>query len=569
MELQGIAVSAGIGIGRVLAVAPAELDYSHVVPAGAKAEQERLNKAVAAFTEATRSLAQAARQKAGEQQAGILEGQLTMLSDPLLQRQLSDKLKAGESAEGAVDSVCQSFMELFASTGDELMAQRAADVSDLRTRLLSLLLGQEQPDLSALPEETVLVVHDLTPSMTTTLNAGHVAAIVSETGGFTSHSAILARAMELPAVLSVPNALNAIPTGATAVVDGGSGIILIEPEAELLHTYKEKQAALLADKAALSAFRGKPTRTASGGEIRLLGNIGSPQDAQAVARATGEGIGLFRTEFLFMNRPTLPTEEEQFSVYRQAAEQFPQGEVIIRTLDVGGDKAVPCLELPREENPFLGFRAIRYCLAHQEIFSTQLRALLRASAFGPIKVMLPLVTRLSEMRQARTLLEEQKAALDREGTPYNRELPLGIMVETPAAVLMADLFAQEADFFSIGTNDLTQYTMVADRGNLQVAHLGSPFDPAVLRAIRQTVVAGHVAGIPVGMCGEAAADPRLIPLLLAFELDEFSVSASSVLSTRREISQWSLTKACQIASEAMALETEAQVKAYLEQQLSP
>ncbi len=568
MELRGIAASGGIGVGAALVVVPPALDWSHVVPAGTEQERQRLDAATAAFTERTHALAQAAREKAGDHQAEILEGQLAMLSDPALQKQLTQRLEAGACAEEAVDGACQTFIDLFSSTGDELMAQRAADVSDLRRRLLILLLDQEEPDLSALPEGTVLVVRELTPSMTTALNVQNVAAIVAETGGLTSHAAILARATGLPAVLSVPDAANAIPQGCDVVVEGSAGVVLAEPSRETLAVYEEKRAALERDRAALEVFRGKATSTADGGRVKLLGNVGSPQEAAAAAEATGEGVGLFRTEFLFMDRPSLPTEEEQFLAYKAAAESFPQGEVILRTLDAGGDKALPSLRLPREENPFLGLRAVRLCLRERELFAVQLRALLRASAYGPIKVMLPLVTRLSELRSARELLEEQKAALDREGVPYDRDLPLGVMMETPAAVVMAQTLAREADFFSIGTNDLTQYLMAADRGNPAVAEVGSPFDPAVLRAVRHIVSAAHDAHIPADMCGEAAAEPRLIPLWLAFGLDEFSVSPSSILATRREIARWDAAQADALAQEVLALETEEAVRRRLEDALA-
>ena len=567
MELRGIAASVGVGIGTAVRVVPADLDYSHVSSAGAEAEQARLDAAVAAFTEKTRTLADAAREKAGEHQAEILEGQLIMLSDPFLQGQLAEKLSGGACAEQAVDEVCQSFIDMFTATGDELMAQRATDVGDMRSRLLSLLLGREEADLAHLPAGTVLVVHDLTPSMATALDTAHAAGIVAETGGVTSHSAILARAMELPAVLSVPGALDAVSDGDALVVDGDKGLVLVKPEAGLLKEYEAKRARQLADRAALGQFRGRPTHTADGKAVQLYGNIGSVADAQAVAEATGEGVGLFRTEFLFMDRSALPTEAEQFEAYKAAAQLFPAGEVIIRTLDVGGDKDIPYLGLTREENPFLGFRAVRYCLDRRELFLTQLRALLRASAFGPVKIMLPLVTRLTEPRQARALLEVAKGDLDREGIAYNKDVPLGVMVETPAAVLMADALAREADFFSIGTNDLTQYTMVADRGNPQVAAIGSPFDPAVLRAVRQVITAGHAGGIPVGMCGEAAADPRLIPVLLSFGLDEFSVGGSSILAARREIARWGKADADRVAAGAMELETEEEVRAALEESI--
>ena len=561
--LHGIGASEGIGIGTAVLVAEPDLDYSHVTPAGPQAEKARLAAAVDTFIQKTSALADTMREQVGEKQAEILSGQVMMLSDPYMQSQMNDVIDAGSCAEGAVDSVCRMYADLFSSMDDEMMRQRASDVGDLRARLLGLLLGREAVDLSAVPAGSVLVARDFTPSMTAALRRENVAAIVTEAGGFTSHSAILARTMSLPAVLSVPGVTALVKSGDTLVVDGGEGAVLQNPEPSQLKAYRARQAELAAQRAALEQFRGLPTRTADGREVQLFCNIGSDRDLAAVLENTGEGVGLFRTEFLFLDRAALPTEEEQFQVYRTVAEGLAGREVIIRTLDVGGDKDIPYLGLKQEENPFLGCRAIRYCLGHQEMFRAQLRALLRASAFGKVRIMLPLVTRLDEVRAARALLEELKGELDRSGIAYDKNIPLGVMVETPAAALIADLLAREADFFSIGTNDLTQYTMAVDRGNADVAYLYSPLDPAVLRSLRAVIRAGKAAGIPVGMCGEAAADPRLIPLLLSFGLDEFSVSPAAVLSTRRAIAGWTAAGADAVAERAMALATEAEVAALL------
>ena len=561
--LQGIAASAGVGIGTALRVIPVDVDYTHVTPAGPDADKPRLSAALDAFISATAAMAEAAKARVGEHQAEILTGQVTMISDPFMKLQMEEKLDAGMCAEAAVDAVCQDFMDMFTATGDELMMQRATDVGDIRFRLLCLLLGRENTDLSELPDGTVLVVHELTPSMATGLDRAHVAGVVTETGGATSHSAILARSMELPAVLSVPDALGAMQDGQSVIVDGGKGAVLVDPEAKILADYRAKVEAQRADKLALEAFRGKETRTADGANADLYGNIGSADDAKAVFDATGEGVGLFRTEFLFMDRTNLPTEEEQFQVYKQVAQMADGREVIIRTLDVGGDKEIPYLGMEKEENPFLGFRAIRYCLERWDVFETQLRALLRASAFGKVKIMLPLVTRVSEVRQAKALLETLKGGLEQNGVAYDKNVRVGVMVETPAACLMADVLAKEADFFSIGTNDLTQYIMVADRGNQAVASIGSPLDPAVLRGIQHIIACGKKAGIPVGMCGEAAANPLMIPLLLSFGLDEFSVGSASILATRRRIAQWTKAGADALTERVMALDAEEDVKALL------
>ena len=356
-------------------------------------------------------------------------------------------------------------------------------------------------------------------------------------------------------MLSVNGLMEQVEDGDILILDGGDGIAILNPDEATLAQYQRRQEGFREARAALIQFAGKPTRTKDGRTVALYGNIGNPEHAEQVMEATGEGVGLFRTEFLFMDRESLPTEEEQLEAYRRAVEIMDGREVIIRTLDVGGDKDIPYLGLEKEENPFLGFRAVRYCLEREDVFVPQLRALLRASVYGNLKIMLPLVTNLEELRRTRALLEKLKGELEVAGVPYNREVKLGVMIETPAAAFIADLLAKEADFFSIGTNDLTQYVMAADRGNQNVSALGVPFQPAVLRAIRGIIVAGHSAGIPVGMCGEAAADPKMIPLLLSFGLDEFSVSPSAILQTRKRIAGWSKAEVDELADSVMSCGT--------------
>lgn len=552
---KGIGASAGIGIGRAVLVREPDLDYSQAVFAGAEAEQARLAEAVAAFIEKTRTMAQAMQSEVGRRQAEIFLGQVMMIEDPFMTGQMNDLIASGQCAESALDSVCQMYIGMFSSMEDPMMRQRATDIGDMRTRILKILLHQEDLDLSTLPADTVLVAHDLTPSMTAGLRRGSIAGILAEVGGITSHSAILARTMELPAVLSVPNVMEQIHTGDTLVLDGEAGEAFLNPGEETLDRYKTRRAEFLEIRDALAQYAGQTTLTADGKAVALYGNIGDPKQAKQVREATGEGIGLFRTEFLFMDRDCLPTEEEQFEAYRQAVETMEGCEVIIRTLDVGGDKDIPYLGMEQEENPFLGFRAVRYCLEREDVFIPQLRALLRASAYGNLKIMLPLVTSLEELRRSKSLLGQLKAELDQAGVAYNKDLKVGVMIETPAAAFIADLLAKEADFFSIGTNDLTQYVMAADRGNQKVAYLGIPYQPAVLRAIRRIISAGREAGIPVGMCGEAAADPKMIPLLLDFGLDEFSVSPSAVLQTRKTIASWSAEAAHALTEKVMACST--------------
>ena len=562
--LKGVGASAGIGIGKVICIREQNLDYSQVQYQGREQEKARLKQAVETFCEKTQRMAEDIRQRVGQKESEILSGQVMMLSDPFMVSQMEDAIQSGSCAEAAVDTVCQMYIEMFSNVEDELMKQRATDIGDIKTRMLRLLLGVESVDMASLPKGTVLAAKDLTPSMTVGLQKENVSAIITAVGGKTSHSAILARALEIPAVLGIPDALQQLTDGQTAIVDGATGQVLTEPDAETLYHYTKLQEEQLRQKAMLSIYRDKPTTDASGRSYQLYANIGSVMEAQAALENGAEGIGLFRTEFLFMDRPAMPDEEEQLEAYSSVSHLMKGKEVIIRTLDVGGDKEVSYLKMGSEQNPFLGWRAIRYCLSEQPLFKTQLRALLRAGAQERnIKIMLPLVTGVQEIRAARSLLEECKQELSREGLEYDPKIALGVMIETPAAALTADLMAKEADFFSIGTNDLTQYTIAVDRGNAKVEQLYTTLHPAVLRSIRGIIHAAKQAKIPVGMCGESAADPLLIPLLMQFGLDEFSVSASSVLKTRKTISEWNREQVEQVAEQAMQLSTPQELDEYL------
>ena len=555
MLYQGIAGAEGIGIGTVLLVREPTLDYSHIVFAGADPEKQRLQNAVTVFTEKTAAMQEKMKQTVGEKQAEILSGQIMLLNDPFMSAQMQEFIDNGQCAEAAVDAVCNMYIEMFSSVEDDLTKQRATDIRDLRARLLGILLGQETVDLSDLPPETVLVAKDFTPSMTAGMQKEHIVGVIAETGSRTSHSAILSRSLEIPAVMSVENACSLLQNGDTVVVDGTRGEVVARPAQGILEAYASKRAQLLAEKQALRAFVGKKTVTADGKQLAVYANIGKPEDTDAVLQNDGEGVGLFRTEFLFMDRTALPSEEEQFTAYRAVAERMAGKEVIIRTLDVGGDKDIPYLHMEKEENPFLGHRAVRYCLDNSELYEVQLRALLRASAYGNVKIILPLVTTVTEIKRVRALLERIKDDLRNENIPFNENIPVGVMIETPSAAVTADLLAKEADFFSIGTNDLTQYVMAVDRGNSKVSSLYSHYHPAVLRLIKHTVEAASSAGISVGMCGEAAADKAFIPLLISFGLHEFSVSPVSVLCTRKTISLWTKTEADALSKKALSLDT--------------
>lgn len=556
---KGIAGSAGYGVGKVVIISDAKPEYENRTITDTDAEIKRYDDAVAAFTEKTHAMAEAMKESVGEHNAEILEGHILLLTDPGMDEITKGAIMSGTCAEAAFESTCDMFAGMFQMADDELTRQRATDIGDIKVRMLKILTGTPDVNISEVPAGTILVAEDLTPSMTAGIVKENVAGIITAVGGKTSHSAILARALEIPAVLSVDGIVDKVSDGMTAVVDGCDGICILDPSQEEIDEYQAKREKYLSDKALLEVYRGKDTVTADDVKVHLYGNIGNPEDAKQVAACDGEGVGLFRTEFLFMGASELPSEEEQFQAYKAAAETMEGREVIIRTLDVGGDKDIPYLGLEKEDNPFLGFRAVRYCLQNKDSYRVQLRALLRASAFGDIKIMVPLVTCVDEIRSVKALVKELMAELDAENIAYNKDIQVGAMIETPAASLIADLLAKEADFFSIGTNDLTQYTMAVDRGNAKVAYLYSSYNPAVLRSMKNIIEAANAAGIMVGMCGEAAADPLLIPLLISFGLGEFSVSATSVLATRGTIAKWSKAEADELAAKALSLATETEV----------
>ena len=556
---KGIAGSAGYGVGKVMIISDAKPEYENRTITDTDAEIKRYDDAVAAFTEKTHAMAEAMKESVGEHNAEILEGHILLLTDPGMDEITKGAIMSGTCAEAAFESTCDMFAGMFQMADDELTRQRATDIGDIKVRMLKILTGTPDVNISEVPAGTILVAEDLTPSMTAGIVKENVAGIITAVGGKTSHSAILARALEIPAVLSVDGIVDMVSDGMTAVVDGCDGICILDPSQEEIEEYRAKREKYLSDKALLEVYRGKDTVTADGAKVHLYGNIGNPGDAKQVAACDGEGVGLFRTEFLFMGASELPSEEEQFQAYKAAAETMEGREVIIRTLDVGGDKDIPYLGLEKEDNPFLGFRAVRYCLQNKDSYRVQLRALLRASAFGDIKIMVPLVTCVDEIRSVKALVKELMAELDAENIAYNKDIQVGAMIETPAASLIADLLAKEADFFSIGTNDLTQYTMAVDRGNAKVAYLYSSYNPAVLRSMKNIIEAANTAGIMVGMCGEAAADSLLIPLLISFGLGEFSVSATSVLATRGTIAKWSKAEPDELAAKALSLATETEV----------
>ena len=561
---EGVNASDGIGIGVARVAVEPDLSFTPHAPEDAGDEKQRYAAAVDKFIEQTNAQIARMTETVGEEAAAIMGAHIEFAQDEGIQEMVNGSIESGMCAEQAVSEAYDMYYNMFSNMEDELFRERAADVADVKTGLLADLLGKEVVDLSTLPENSVVVVHELTPSMTADIDKDNVAAIVTETGGRTSHSAIIARALEIPAVLSVADITGTIKNGDMVIVDGTRGRVLVNPDDNDLTHYRAKAKQYAEEKLALEAYRGKETVTGDGEKVLLVANIGNPDDANVAAEHDCEGVGLFRSEFLFMDAKELPSEDEQFAAYQKVALRMKGQPVIIRTLDVGGDKEIPYLNLKKEENPFMGFRAVRYCLNNPDQYRVQLTALLRASAFGDIKIMVPLVTNIDEIRQVKALVEECKADLGARGVAYNKDIEVGTMIETPAASLIADDLAAECDFFSIGTNDLIGYTMCADRGNDRVGYLYEVYQPAVLRSLKRIIEEGNKAGIMVGMCGEAAADPLLIPVLISFGLNEFSVSAPSILRTRRIISEWTKADADALTEKVMKLKTATEVKAMLQ-----
>lgn len=561
--LHGTAASEGIGIGKVMLIEEHSLEYTPRTVTDTEAESQRFKAAVDAFCYNTEKQAENLRSSAGEKEAEILAGHIQIIKDPYLSGEIEKLIADGQCAESALEHMCDMFITMFSAADDELTKQRAADVRDIKSGVLGILLGVNEIKVSDAPKGTVLVARELTPSVTAGIVKENIAGIITETGGTTSHSAILARALEIPAVLSVEGVASSLKNGDTVVVDGSEGAVIVNPDDNTVAEYSKKRDAFLAERKELENYRGRETKSASGEVYELFCNIGKPEDAIKAVDADGEGVGLFRTEFLFMDRTSIPTEDEQFEAYKKAALILKGKSLIIRTLDIGGDKDIPYLGLEKEENPFMGFRAIRYCLKNRELFKSQIKAILRASAFGDIKIMFPLITTMDELREGKKLVAECKADLRNMGINFNENIQVGVMVETASAAVIADMLAKEADFFSIGTNDLTGYTMACDRGNNDVSYLYSPLQPSVLRMIKRTIECGVQNGISVGMCGEAAANKLMIPLLISFGLTEFSVSAPSVLNVRKIISTWTKEEADKVTAKVLEMSTQQEIVEYL------
>lgn len=557
--MKGIGVSYGIAIGTAYIRRERRMHYPTQSSRSPEAERIRMQTALERFAETTRVAADSIRSRVGDMEAAILEGHSLMLNDPILQDEIDEMLKKGATAEHALSSVLESYVIVFTASEDDLTRQRAADVRDIKENLLAILLENRENLPTVPPEKSILVCDEMTPSMLAAFADSPPVGILTACGSVTSHAAILSKSMGIPAVFSLAEEdLNQISNQAELILDGASGEVILSPDRRCLHDYASRASDEKEAHAALKAFANRPTQSADGRTFRLFCNITTSAEAALVRAAGGEGIGLMRSEFLFMERNAPPDEEEQYKAYKTVAEAMEGRPVIIRTLDVGGDKAIPYLGIEREDNPFLGYRAIRYCLHHEALFRTQLRAILRAAPHGDVRVMLPFVISPSEIRATKALLAQCREEL------ACQSIPLGMMIETPAAVLTAEILAREVDFFSIGTNDLTQYILTADRGNRATASLYHPFHPAVLRAIAYTVRAAKKANISVGICGEVAADPAMLPLLMAMGLDEFSISPAALLTCRAEIAQWSLPDAKKLLDRVMAVESVEEVNSLLQ-----
>ena len=563
--LYGVAASPGIGIGQALIYKEKPMDSLEREIADPKLELERYRSAVETFCRVTQVKADRVAEMAGKEQGDIIRCQADMIRDPYMNGQVEGRIASGQSAEAALSASCDLFIDLFTASEDEITRQRAADIRDLRGSMLRLLLGLPEMDFSALQPGTVLMAEELSPSAVSVLNSANVAGIVLGKGGPTSHSAILARALEIPAVLGLEDRVMDVAPGETVIVDGNRGCVVFSPGHVMKTVYRGRQKDFQELRASMRVFVGRETVTADGERILLSANAGSIGDAVRAGGYGCDGIGLLRTEFLYLDRTSQPGEEEQFHAYRQILAAMGGKRVIIRTLDVGGDKTLPYLNQPHEDNPFLGCRGLRFSLREEELFRSHLRAVLRASAYGKAQLLLPMATGVEEVRRAKEILEEEKEGFRKRDIVFDEHLPIGVMVETVSACLMADSLAKEADFFSLGTNDLTQYVLGVDRGNARVAHLYSYFHPAVLRMVRQVLESARKNDVPVGMCGEAAADTALTPVLLSFGLKAFSVAPASLLPVRKTISLWSKEEAETVTEEAMSLETEEEVRLFLQE----
>ena len=569
--LQGIAASDGIAIAKVYTLTEPDLSFTKISVEDTDKEISRLEEALVVSTKEIELIKETALKNLGEEEAQVFEAHLMVLSDPELVGQVKDAITSQKvNAEHALKEVSDMFISIFAGMEDNpYMQERAADIRDVSKRILANLLGVKIPSPATIKDEVVVVAGDLTPSDTAQLNRQYVKAFVTDIGGRTSHSAIMARSLEIPAIVGTKEITSLAKDGDLIIIDGLSGDVFLNPSEDVVAEYRAKAEAFAAQQAEWEKLKDADTFTKDGHQVELAANIGTPKDLEGVIHNGAEGVGLYRTEFLYMDSHDMPTEEDQFEAYKAVLEGMNGKPVVVRTMDIGGDKELPYLPLPHEMNPFLGYRAIRISLNEPEMFRTQLRALLRASVYGKLRIMFPMIATLNDFRGAKALLLEEKAKLVAEGVAVSDDIQVGIMIEIPAAAVLAHQFAKEVDFFSIGTNDLIQYTMAADRMNERVSYLYQPYNPSILTLIKHVIDSAHKEGKWAGMCGEMAGDQTAVPLLVGLGLDEFSMSASSVLKTRSLISKLTLEEMKALADKAInECATVQEVEALVEEAVS-
>lgn len=558
--VKGIAASSGIAIGKVFKLESPVISVANTLKGSVEEEKARFTSALEKTVSDINLVKERVSANLSEDELAIFDAHLMMAQDPEYASQIVDMIGEGNSADYSCKTVSDNMIAMFESMDNDYFRERAADIKDVSYRLLCNILGLQIPDLTAINEEVIIVAHDLTPSDTASLNKTYTLGFCTAVGGRTSHSAIMARSLEIPAVVGTGNILESCSNGDMMILDAIDGLAIINPDEEELVAYKAKREAFLAEKEALKVLVHQKSVTVDGHEVELAGNIGGPNDVGGVLNNGGEGVGLFRTEFLYMNSTVdFPTEEEQFEAYKAVLEGMKGKKVVVRTLDIGGDKKLDYFSFPEEMNPFLGYRAIRFCLDRTDVFRTQLRALIRASVYGRLCIMFPMIATIQEFLDAKAIFEEEKAKLVSEGVAVADKIEVGMMVEIPASAVLADQFAKHADFFSIGTNDLIQYSMAADRMSEKVSYLYQPLNPSILRLVKMTIEGAHKNGKWVGMCGEMAGDAMAAPLLLGLGLDEFSMSATSILRARKIINGLSYEEMKELSAKAVECETEAQV----------
>lgn len=563
--IKGMNASPGIALGKALVLEHNEIIIEKKTIENIELEQKKLMDAIDKSKEELIKVKERALVELGAEKAEIFEAHLLVLQDPELVDSTLSKIKDEKvNADYALNEIKSMFVSMFESMDNEYMKERAADIKDVANRVLRHILNIKFIDLSALEDEVVLIANDLTPSDTATMNKKKVLGFLTNIGGRTSHTAIMARTLEIPAVVGLKNITRAVKDGDYVIFNGETGEVIVNPDENTINEYRDLKEKFEKEKKELESLKGQESKTLDSRHVELAGNIGTPNDVQGLINNDAEGVGLYRTEFLYMDRSDFPTEDEQYESYKAVLESMNPKPIVIRTLDIGGDKELSYLQMDKEMNPFLGYRAIRLCLDRQDIFKTQLRALLRASVSGNLRIMFPMISSLEELLLAKEILESVKCDLDKEGISYSKNIEVGMMIEVPSAALISDILAKHVDFFSIGTNDLIQYTTAVDRMNEKIQNLYNQFNPAVLRLIKMVIDNGHKEGKWVGMCGEAAGDKRMIPILLGMGLDEFSMSPISILSARKLINSLKYKEMKEVAEKVVSMGTSKEIEEYME-----